>query len=97
MSKSAQITLWVVVAILIVAGLAWWIAGNQSGPSYPAAQAPAPSSNQAGGNALVANGTSNAALQSDLANVDSQINSFNSDSQSIDQGMNDQPVQQQQL
>lgn len=103
MSKSTQVALWIAVAVLVVGGLVIWMVGNQTAAPSPAAQAPnASTTNQAAagqtsGNSMVSNSTSDAAFQGDLANIDSQMNSFSSDSASIDQGLNDQPVQQQQL
>ncbi len=102
MSKQAQIVLWVVVAILVVGGFVWW-AGSQAPSGSPAAETSngtqtTPTANQkSAANSLVSNGTSDTALNGDLANIDGQMNSFNSDSASIDQGLNDQPVQQSQL
>jgi len=111
MSTTGKITAWVVVAIVVAGGIWWWFSMSQNAvsptavnlPSQPANQAPA-QQNPAGVNPApaAANGVSaidnsNAALQTDLSNIDSQMNGFSSDNASISQGLNDQPVQQSSL
>lgn len=95
--------LWIILAVVVVGGGIWWWAASQGQASPTAINTPSTSQQAAasgtqqnsGQNAIVsANGNSNAALQTDLSNIDGQMNGFSSDNASINQGLNDQPVQQ---
>ena len=98
MSRSLKITLWVIVAIVVIGGIWWYVSWQQT------AQAPAPTSSNTqqqgavGGNvpgpAGLSAGNSNTALTQDLSSLDAQLNGLASDSASVDQGLNDQPIQQ---
>lgn len=86
------------MAIVVIAGIWWYVSWQQT------AQAPAPTSSntqqqgtvgqQNGGSNGLSQGDSNANLQQDLSAVDAQLNGLASDSVSVDQGLNDQPIQQ---
>ena len=77
-----------------------------SGTSNPPAAAPAPAapspspaasaggSNNGGGTSVSTQSNTNASLTQDLNSFDSQVAGMNSDSASIDQGLNDTPVPQ---
>jgi hypothetical protein len=108
MSTTAKTVLWVVAAVVVIGGIWWWIASGQtavSPTSYPTGQAQSQSSTTptataqpaAPSNAISATDNSNAGLQANLSNIDTQMNGFSSDNASVNQGMNDQPVQQSQF
>ncbi len=103
MSKTIKTILWVAGAAVVLGGIWWWSASQPNSPAPAATQTTAPTSTaqSAGGTQASelasGNSTSNAALNSDLAQIDSQMNGMSGDNASITQGMNDQPVQQSQL
>ncbi len=109
MSKTTIIVICVVVALLVAGGIWWWSMSTANAPSSPAAYAPSappaamPTQTQGTNTApaqaptLAATGTSDAALNADLSQIDSQMNGMSGDNASINQGLTDQPVQQQQL
>jgi cytoskeletal protein RodZ len=108
MSTSAKITLWVVIAVVVVGGGIWWFVASQpatsSNPSGSAMQATSSdmgdmnmSSTSATATTTVSSmpqGDSDAAIQQDMTSSNDQMNGFSSDSASMNQGLNDQPVQQ---
>lgn len=108
MSTKAKIGTWVVAAVVVVAGGAWWwmsmsqtaVAPVNSNHPFPETQTqpmqPTPTT-PTSNNGVSMTDDSNAGLQTDLSNIDSQMNGFASDNASVNQGMNDQPVQQAQL
>jgi cytoskeletal protein RodZ len=111
MSTNAKTVVWIIVAVVIVGGGIWWwmsMSPTATAPTYTnptsaanPTQAPttAPTSTPTTpppANDVTASGNSNAALESDLSNTDSQMNGFSSDNTNINNGMNDQPVQQSQ-
>lgn len=87
MSKSVQITIWVIVAIIVIGGIWLWLSGNNN-EANPAAQ-----SNTAN-NQTATVSDNNTSLDQDLANLDVQLNGLASDSASINDGLNDQPIAQ---
>lgn len=103
MSTNTKVVMWILIAVVVVGGIWWWFSMS------PTAVSPATNpvtDNQAGQNqnqpqpqtnGVSATDNSNIALQTDLSNVDSQMNGFSSDNASVDQGLSDQPVPQQQL
>lgn len=112
MSKTAKIAIWVIVIVVVVGGgLWWWSASMNNGstamqttpvtettPTTPTAPAATPTSTApSGGTLTTGSDTSNAALSADLSQVDGQMNAMSGDNASINQGLNDQPVQQQQF
>jgi hypothetical protein len=86
MSKTAKITVVIVVAVVVLGGVWWWMSMNGGNYSY-----------QQPGTTSGASGNSNADLSQNLAQVDGQMKILASDSASVDQGLNDQPVGQDQL
>lgn len=92
MSNTGKI--WLLIAVIVFGAAAYflWNGGVTNAPASPAGQSAA---NQPG--ASTGNSTSDTSLNQDLANLDTQINSFASDSATIDQSLNDQPVAQSQL
>jgi len=81
--------MWVAI-IAIVLGGAWWLSSSSM------QQAQAPGNGSAAGTAA-ANDNSDAAIDQSMANIDAQLNGLSSDTVTVDQSMNDQPVQQQAL
>ncbi len=101
MSTGAKTVVWIIVAIVVIGGLIWWF--GKPAPSAPTAatgtpqnQAQSPTANS-GNPAVSATDNSNAAIDSNLSNIDTQMKGFASDNASVNQGMNDQPVAQSQL
>jgi cytoskeletal protein RodZ len=108
MSTTLKIVLGVVVAVVVVGGIWWWVAASKTAEApavsttqtqnmTPTSTAMNTSTPPAPSNGVSATDSSNAALQADLSNIDTQMNGFSSDNASVSQGMNDQPVQQSQL
>jgi len=103
MSTNAKVITWIIVVVVVAGGIWWWVAASQmavSPTSNPAAEnqsptpiatAPTPS------NGIAASDNSNAGLQAQLSNIDSQTSGFASDNTSVNQGMSDQQVQQSQF
>lgn len=95
MSKTSKIVLWVVIAVIVAAVIVWFVVPrNSTAPgvqNVPVAGAPG---NAPSGLTTAPTDTSDAALNQDLANIDAQLNGLASDSASIDQGLNDQPIPQ---
>jgi len=91
-----------VLVLAVVAGGVWaWMTFHQSAPAQqpvtqvtepttppPTTPPPAPT------DAVSASGSSNADLQSDLNTLDTQVQSAQDDSASVDNSFNDKPVQQ---
>jgi len=91
--------LWIVAAVIVIGGIWWWMSSTGSAPSA----APQANNTQPAGQGTAATNpapaatvsdNSNAALNQDLGNIDAQMSGMSSDSASINQGLNDQPVQQ---
>lgn len=109
MSTNAKWVMWAVAAVIVVGGV-WWLTGmnptavsptnsnatpaNPAGQNNPSPQAQASSTNA---NGISTADNSNATLQSNLSNIDTQMNGFTADNASISQSANDQPVSQQSL
>jgi hypothetical protein len=99
MSKGITTAVVIIVAIAVIGGVLWWMSSNQvpatttqtsmsaSGTPSPSPASPTPA----------AADNSDQSINQDMTNVNTQMNAFTSDSASINQGMNDTPVQQQQL
>ena len=90
----------IVIGLLIVGGVFWALTvrrpATQSSTQGPGVQQGQQTGNQQGsGSAQIsASASSDAALQTDLNSVDAQLQAASNDSASVDQGMNDKPVQQ---
>lgn len=84
MTKSKIIVLAVVLALVILGG---WYFGNKP------TTAPSDKSNTSAP-AVTAENSTDASLDKDLQGIDVQMNGLSSDSASIDQGLNDKPIEQ---
>ncbi len=93
MSKTALWITIVVVVVLIGAGVWWWSMAQNQNNASPAVT----TAQQAGSNGSQPVGNSDADISQEMSNVNAQMNGMSSDSASINQGLNDQPVQQSQL
>ncbi len=94
--------MWLLIVLIVAAGIIWFAMGNKSiapavpgysgTPASPTAETITPPTSAV----LPTPPTddSNAALNQDLTSIDSQLNGLASDSASVDQGLNDQPVTQ---
>lgn len=94
--------LWIVLAVVVVGGGIWWWSMSHTATQSPATATTAQTQTQAGNsNGTQASsapaGNSDQAINQTMANVNAQMNGFSSDSASINQGLNDQPVQQSQF
>ena len=103
MSTNAKIIMWLAVAVVIIGGIWWWIGMNMNktavAPTNSVTQNQAPVNSPTQTQTSTVNGpsatdNSNVGLQTDLSNIDSQMNGFSSDNTNVSQGMNDQSVQQ---
>ncbi len=90
MSKSSKFIVWIVIAAIVVVGIILIINSNQS--NQPAGTSAGISGNVSGQTSPT--DTSDAALNQDLSSLDNQLNGLSSDSASINQSLNDQPVTQ---
>ena len=91
MSSNTKIVVGIIVAIAVIGGIWYfWNQGstNTSGTSQAASVASTTSQ------PTLSSGNSDQNLNSDLAQIDSQMNIANSDSAAVDQGFSDQPIQQ---
>lgn len=97
-----KITIAIIVAVLVIGGIWWFVSTNMANQQGAAGNA----NTMTGGNAIattttsapaLTSGTSNADLNQDLSQIDGQLNGLASDSASVDQGLNDQPVSQSSL
>ncbi|KKU03593.1 hypothetical protein A2Z63_00175 [Candidatus Giovannonibacteria bacterium RIFCSPLOWO2_02_44_8] len=80
------------LAVIVLAGLGWkfYIDKNYSDIELDeGANVPVGAGNQA---ASVSSGTTDAALDKDLSNIDTQLDALSGDSANIDQGLNDKPI-----
>jgi cytoskeletal protein RodZ len=97
MSKGAKIILSIIVVIAVAGGVWWWLmkSGQQTAMNTPTNNTTATNQTQTNTpGSVAANDSSNAGLQASLSNVDGKMNGFSSDNASINQGLNDQPVEQ---
>jgi len=95
MSTSTKTILWIILVVLVVLGVWWWFASQNAGTQNtvpPAAQsnssAPAATNTQNQNQTIVSTGTSDASLDQDLANIDSQLGGLASDSAAVDTSLN---------
>jgi len=102
MLKTVQIILWIIVVAIIVGGIWWWMAPQSNVAMAPSSanntNMPANvtstvnSSNTA--STSYPQGDSNQSINQDLTSVNSQLNGLSTDSASVTQSLNDQPIQQ---
>lgn len=99
MSTSIKIVLLIVIVIVAGTAIWWWSMGQGSPVGYNTTNSgnPGGTTNTPSGGSSLSQGNTNAELNQDLAQIDSQVNGFSSDSASIDQSLNDQSVSQTQL
>ena len=108
MTTTAKTILWIIVAIVVIGAIWWWVSMSQTATAPTTGQANQPAANIPTTNinstasstttpGVSATDSSNAALQTDLSNIDTQMNGFSSDNTNVNNGLNDQPVQQSQL
>ncbi len=98
MSTTAKVALIIVIIAVVAGGAYWWLAGqnNASAPSAPPSGSIS-SNTAANAQPTLTSGNSNADLNQDLATINAQMNGFATDSASMSQSLNDQPVSQSQL
>ena len=95
---STKAIVWIIIILLVILGV-WYFWSAQNSP-LPASEQTSGISQTTSGESQgsseqnISSGDSNADLTADLNAIDSQTNAANSDSASVDQSFNDQPVQQ---
>ncbi len=106
MSSTGKITLWVVIILVVVVGGVWWWvasrgAGAGNGLGAPSASTgaaavanPSSASSTAAASSSLPQGNSNQAINQEMTDINAQMNGLSSDTASVSQSMNDQPVQQ---
>ncbi len=113
MSKTAIWSVVVIVVLAIAGGLLWWNmnqgqsavqTSNNAAPAATTAEnTPSVASTSSNGNpsqseaVALPSGNSDQAINQELTDINTQMNGLNSDSASVNQSENDQPVQQTQL
>ena len=102
MSNTGKIILWVVIAVVVIGGI-WWLVAGQSNvataPSNTASgTAGSPESATTTASTTVSasypQGNSNQAIDQSMTNLNTQMNGLTSDNASVTQSLNDQPVTQ---
>ena len=103
MSSTGKITLWVVIIlVVVVGGVWWWVASQGAGtnggvaPSTGTAAVvnPSSASSTASASSSLPQGNSNQAINQEMTNINAQMNGLSSDTASVNQSLNDQPVPQ---
>ncbi len=94
MTSKSKVIFWI-IAIIVVVGLIWWYSQWQAGSPAAPEQSPYSATSTSGtSSSVLPQGNSNTALDQSLQTIDSQLSGLSSDSASIDQGLNDQPIVQ---
>ena len=98
MSASTKTVIGILIGIIVIGGAWWLLASRNAGPSSPTAPtaetnpgtmpAATTSPAQAQAPAIVSTDTSDAALNQDLTNIDSELNGISADSAAVDTSMN---------
>ena len=98
-----SLTIKVVGALIVVAALAWAFFAWQK-PAEPSMQGstatsrqptqPTKQASESGPSGVSSSGSSDASLSADLSAIDTQLQSANNASASVDEGLNDKPVAQ---
>ncbi len=88
---------WIIVAAIVIVGGIWWWMASRTGANVPSS--PAASSNNANATsststASLPQGNSNQAINQEMTSINAQMNGLSSDTASVSQSMNDQPVPQ---
>jgi len=102
MEQKSSVKVWIVAAVVVLATLfIWWLSSGQSGnvkvPDNASAIPPQDQSQPSSvgpGSASSPSDTSDSALDGDLSSIDAQLKGLNADASSVDQGLNDQPIEQ---
>ncbi len=102
MSTNAKIITGIVVVIVVVGGAIWYWNANETYTANNAVGYGNPTSTvtttqtttTTTTTAAMPQGNSDQAIEQDMTSANAQMNGFSSDSASIDQGMNDKPVEQ---
>ena len=101
MSTTSKTIVWIVVVVVVVGGGIWLWSMSQAPAAYPVAQttgtAPTTGAAPSGNTAPQPPSNSDQAINQSLNSIDVQMNGLASDSASVNQGLNDQPVTQSQL
>jgi hypothetical protein len=87
-------TLWAVVVVVVLGLGGWYWYAHSTGVSNGTTANQQAAQGAAGAPGTVASGNSDTALNADLATMDTQLKSTQQDSTSVDQSLNDQPIQQ---
>jgi FlaG/FlaF family flagellin (archaellin) len=95
---SSRTVLWIVAILVVLAGI-WYFWSTHNSASMvmttPASDtSSATSDTNSTGQGSLSNGNSDQELNSDLTQIDTQTQTANTDSASVDQSFNDQPIQQ---
>ena len=96
MSSTTKVVIWIVVIVaIILGGFFYFSQSNQSAvpagsasQTSPSDQSQTPAYGANGGTGVSATDTSDAALDSDMSNVDGQMNDLKGDSANADAGIN---------
>ena len=99
MQATSKVVAWIIVAILVIGGIYYWVENRAPvtpAPSDQSSQAAASQDANASAAPTLPSGsdTSDAGLNSDSAAISGKMSAMDSDTASIDSGMNDQPVSQ---
>ncbi len=89
-----MIVFFIVLVVLVIGGW-WYFSGTPvTVPTPPTTSMVPPEPTKPAGPDLSPAGVSDAALNQDAADIDQEIIALGTDTQNVDQGLNDQPVSQ---
>jgi hypothetical protein len=108
MSKTTQIVLGVVAAVVVIGGIWWAVASNNSGQgaglgynssststsNSTSTNVVSETSTSTASSTALPQGSSDQSINQEMMSVNTQMNGLSSDSANVDQSINDQPVQQ---
>ena len=96
MSNTGKTILWIVVILVVVGGgIWWWMASHGMGSINGAGTSPVTVNNaNPSASSSLPQGDSNQAISQEMTDINAQMNGLSSDTASVNQSMNDQPVQQ---
>jgi len=90
----AKTIVWIIVAVVVIGGgVWWWTAAHPAANSNGQALGTAEQSSAASATPLP-QGDSDQAITQEMTDINAQMNGLGSDTASVDQSMNDQPVPQ---
>ena len=96
MSSKAKLAITIIVIVVALGGVYWWLTSQQGALAPSTAPGGASTSQNGAAQPQLTSGNSNADLNQDLATIDAQMNGVSSDSASMNNSFNDQPVTQSQ-